>query len=198
MFNRIFSLIVVLIFLIGSLSLAQNSRRDRTQQPVRIMDSVDVHEGMIIGEAGAGRGYLTFHLAKRVGNNGHIYANDIDEDVLDVISDKCKKDSITNITTIIGQVDDPLFPEGKLDMVVILRAFHDFTKPVQWMKNVIPALKPDGTLVIIDPDPDKLGKSYDHFYTKQKVFNLMKKTDFNLVKVLNFHKEDNIYIYKIN
>ena len=130
-----------LVFVHCNLFTAQHTGRDSWQQPDRIMDAVGMKPGMIVGEAGAGDGYLTFHLAERVGESGHVYANDINKRVLGKIEDRCKKEKLSNITTIVGEVADPLFPMGKLDLVIMLRAFHDFTEPVEWMRNVIPSMK---------------------------------------------------------
>ncbi len=179
-------------------ALAQNHYRDSWQQPEKIMDILNIKPGMIIGEAGAGNGYFTFHLSKRVGESGKVYANDIDENALKEIELKCKKDTINNITTIIGKVADPLFPQNKLDLVIMLRAFHDFTQPVQWMKNVKQCMKPGAQLVIIDYDPDRTGYNKDHFLTKDQLLIIMKKTDFKLVRIESFLSRDNIYIFKLN
>ena len=81
-----------------------------------IMDSVGVQPGMIIGEPGAGRGYLTFPLADKVGEKGKIYANDISRQSLDVIEKRAKREGVKNIEIIMGEIEDPLFPEKNLDM----------------------------------------------------------------------------------
>lgn len=189
---------LIITFISFSSIIAQNSDRDTWQQPEKIMDVVGVKAGMIIGEAGAGRGYFTFYLSERVGENGRVYANDISERVLKAIEEKCEKDSIRNITTIVGEVADPLFPEKKLDMVVMMRAFHDFTKPVEWMENVIPSMKAGSSLVIIDLDPDRAGEGWHHFMTKEEVLATMAKTDFEMVRIETFLQKDNIYIYKLS
>jgi tRNA A58 N-methylase Trm61 len=176
---------------------AQSSQRDVWQQPEKIMDSLGIGPGMIIGEAGAGSGYFTFHLSKRVGAEGKVYANDIDKKALQRIDDRCKEEGVRNITTVMGKVDDPLFPKGELDGVVLMMAFHDFEKPVEWMKNVLPALKPGAFLAIIDPDPEKLERDRDHFWTKEKVLATMEKTEFGLVHIFTFLERDNIYLYKL-
>jgi ubiquinone/menaquinone biosynthesis C-methylase UbiE len=191
--NLILFLIITTIITV----FAQDSDRDLWQQPERIMDVAGIKPGMVIGEAGAGDGYFTFYLSKRVGENGKIYANDIKQDVLKEIEERCKKDSIRNIVTIVGDVADPLFPEGELDMVIMMRAFHDFEKPPEWMKNVIPGLKPGARLIIIDPDPEKSGRGRGHFWTKEKVLSTMQETDFELVRIETFLERDNIYIYKL-
>ncbi|MFH0991932.1 MAG: class I SAM-dependent methyltransferase [bacterium] len=186
----------LLFHLIVTTVSAQRRSRDEWQQPTAIMDSVGIKPGMIIGEAGAGDGYFTFHLSKRVGKYGLIYANDIDERSLKELQHRMQRDTVLNIQTILGTLDDPLFPRGKLDMIVMMTAFHDFTKPVEWMKNAVPCLKPGGRLVIIDPDPDKMKARWDHFLTREQLTTRMSNTVFTLERVLTFLEQDNIYIYK--
>jgi len=111
--------ISLFIFLLIAVQIAtgQNSYRDQQMQPERLMDSLGVKPGMIIGEAGAGQGYFTFWLSKRVGETGRVYANDIDESVLRSIRNRCNREGIKNIETIVGEVEDPLFPAQQMDMV---------------------------------------------------------------------------------
>jgi len=176
--------------------LAQDYYRDSWQQPEKIMNVVKIKPGMVIGEAGAGEGYFTFHLSERVGSNGRIYANDIKKNVLEKIKQKCDRENIQNITTITGEVDDPLFPEGELDMVIMMRVFHEIENPVKWMKNIIPSLKPDATLVIIDLEPKKAGYGWSHFKTEEQIIATMGETDFELERIERFLDRDNIYIFK--
>jgi hypothetical protein len=78
-----------------------------------------------------------------------------------------------------------------------MRAFHDFTKPIEWMKNVIPSMKSHASLVIIDLDPEKADRGWDHFLTKQEILTIMEKTDFELDRIETFLERDNIYIFKL-
>jgi ubiquinone/menaquinone biosynthesis C-methylase UbiE len=170
--------------------------RDKWQQPDRIIDTLGIRQGMVIGEVGAGEGYFTFKLARRVGPSGHIYANDIVQRVLDQIDTQCRNEQISNVTTILGKVEDPLFPPAKLDLVVMMRVFHDLSRPVKLINNIIPALKPGALLVIIDPDPEKLKKDQKHFYTRNKILTIMQESKFILIKLLEFLPQDNIFIYR--
>jgi ubiquinone/menaquinone biosynthesis C-methylase UbiE len=177
--------------------MAQSSR-DAQVQPEKLMDAIGVKPGMVIGEAGAGRGYFTFKLSQRVGETGKVYANDIVQRVLDVIDRRCEREGITNITTILGRVEDPLFPKGKLDMVFMIAAFHDFEKKAEWLHNVKPCIKPGGTLVIVEMDPDKWGRGYSHLMTKKEILDTVKKSDFKLDRIETFLPRHNIYIYKLD
>ena len=189
-------IILLTFFLLTNLTCGQ-SRRDRWQQPEKVMDVIGVEPGMVIGEAGAGEGYFTFKLSKRVGENGLVYANDIDEDDLEELRERYEDENINNIRIIVGEEDDPLFPKGELDMVIMVLVFHHLDDHVGFFKNLIPSLKPGAPVVIVDRDPDKYGGDYDHFYTKEKTLKYMEETDLELEKIETFPKRDNIFIYRL-
>lgn len=177
---------------------AAQSSRDALMQPEKLMDAIGVKPGMVIGEGGAGEGYFTFKLASRVGNTGKVYANDIVERVLGVIERRCEREDIANITTILGEVEDPLFPKGELDMVIMVMAFHDFEKPVEWLKNVKRCMKPAATLVIVERDPDRSGSGWSHYLTKEDILDTMNKAGlFELDRIETFLSAHNIYIYRL-
>jgi ubiquinone/menaquinone biosynthesis C-methylase UbiE len=199
---RAYRILLLVIFEFGayfSPLLAQDEKsRDLWQKPESIMDSVGVRAGMVIGEAGAGEGYLTFKLAKRVGETGQIYANDIEEKVLKTIQRKAKERGVQNITTVLGEIENPLFPAGQLDMVIMILAFHDFTRPTEWLQNVVPSLKSGAPLVIIDRDPERWGHSASHFLTSPALLKRVAAADcFEHVKTMTFLPRDNIYIFRV-
>lgn len=196
--HSLFSITAICIFILFSWVCIAQSSRDAQVQPERVMDVIGVKPGMVIGEAGAGEGYFTFKLSRRVGETGKVYANDIVQRVLNVIDRRCEREGITNITTILGEVEDPLFPKGELDMVFMIAAFHDFERKVEWLNNVKPCLKPGGTLVIMEMDPDKWGRGYSHWMTKKEILDTVKKSDFKLDRIETFLPRHNIFIYKLN
>jgi len=85
------------------------------QPPGKVMKDIGIRP-RVIGEIGAGRGRYAVRLAVRVGKTGKIYANDILESKLDYLKFRCKRDNIPNLITILGELTDPRFPEGELDM----------------------------------------------------------------------------------
>lgn len=194
---KLFIPALVLLVLFSSFAMAQNNYRDSTQQPEAIMDTIGVKAGMIIGEAGAGEGYFTFWLSKRVGETGKIYANDIKKSVLDKIKKQCEREGISSIKTIVGKQNDPQFPKGELDMVVMMLAFHEFENHAKWLENVKPSLKSNATLVIIERDPEKTGSGHSHFMNKDEILETVKKANFELVRIETFLKNDNIFIFQL-
>ena len=189
-------LFVVIVFVAFCLFL-QADVRDNSHQPEKVMDVVGVKPGMVIGEVGAGQCYFTFHLSRRVGDSGKIYANDIATRALASIRRKCEAEGISNIETIVGEVEDPLLPDDELEMVFIVNAFHDLAKPVELLNNLVPSLKPGALVVIIDRDPDKVRGFNRHVLTQEEVMEHIKNSDFDLDRVETFLPQHNIYIIKV-
>lgn len=115
---------------------SDQNRRVQRQQPEKLLDIAGIKPGMIVGEAGAGDGFLTFFISRRVGSKGHVYANDIDENALRRLNERCSREGVKNITTILGEVADPCFPVNNLDVITMIYAFHDFTENAAWLVNV--------------------------------------------------------------
>lgn len=170
--------------------------RDRDHQPDKVMDLMGVKAGMVIGEVGAGSGYFTFHLARRVGETGKIYANDISRRALNSLERRKEREGITNIETIVGEVEDPLLPEG-LDMVFIVNAFHDIARQVVLLDNLAPSLKPGAAVVILDRDPEKFRDSTGHFLTREEVLERIAESVFELDRTETFLPQHSIYIIRV-
>jgi ubiquinone/menaquinone biosynthesis C-methylase UbiE len=149
----------------------------------RAMDAVGVGPGLIVGEAGAGDGYFTLPVARRVGPSGAVYANDISRRALGSLADSARHERLTNVTTVVGAVDDPLFPRRDLDLVVVVHAFHDFDRPVEWLVNTRKYLRPGGTLAIVDCDPSQGAES--HFWTRERILGHAASAGYEMTKLVD-------------
>ena len=154
--TSIFSLILSSLLVLFSINnVLCQSGREEWQPPEQIMDSLGVKPGMIIGEPGAGQGYFTFYLAQRVGEKGKVYANDISRSSLNFIETRAKREGIKNIETVLGELEDPLFPDKNLDMIIMVYVLHMLDKPLPFMENIKKYMKSGTLLVIIEKDTQK-------------------------------------------
>jgi ubiquinone/menaquinone biosynthesis C-methylase UbiE len=195
--TAIFATVAILSFIVTP-SLAQNANpsRDKIEQPDKVMEATGVKPGMVVGEVGAGRGYFTFWLAKGVGQSGKVYANDIDGSALAAIERRRESEKVPNVETVLGTVEDPRFPAASLDMVFMVNAFHDLEKPVELLANLLPALKPGATVVIMDRDSSKLQDPNHHFLTRAQVEEIVYRSVFETVRIETFLRYHNLYILK--
>ena len=131
---------------------------DQRRQPARMLAFTGVENGMKVLDMGAGAGYSTELLARSVGAQGVVYAQEsaaVMERVKDKFDIRAEKPAMKNVVHLIRNYDDPLPPEvSSLDLITFFFAYHDVTyMPVdraQMNKKMFAALKPGGFLVIAD------------------------------------------------
>ncbi len=172
-------------------------RLNRRQPPVKIMDAIGIKPGMIIGEVGAGTGRMTMWIANRVGDSGKVYANDIDKSALEHLRERCQRDGFENVEIIVGEVENPKLPVNALDIAFMINVYHHLDNPVPLIRNLLPSLKPDGILAIVECDPDKVDWGKEEGCTQKKdMVKELKEAGFEVVRIETFLNEDNIYIAK--
>lgn len=143
------------------LGLLEGPDRDAWQKPDRIMDSLGIADGSVVADLGAGGGWFTIRLARRVGPNGLVYAEDVQPEMLEAIRRRVDREGLRNVRTIHGTDNDPRLPAGALDAVLIVEAVHEMRDPVALLRNVRLALKPTGRVGIVDYKMDGGGPGPD-------------------------------------
>ncbi len=183
----------------------EKSINERWNPPEKVIDAVGVEPGMVIGEVGAGTGRYTVPLARQVGKTGKIYANDIDEDSLSMIRERCRQIGVTNVETVLGKEDDPLLPQRALDMVLMVWVFHHLESPAPLLKNLKPSLKEGAPLVIVGPKDSEIDMEKEAFGEKEepgrptlreRIESAASEAGFELklIRVETFLPGDDIYI----
>jgi ubiquinone/menaquinone biosynthesis C-methylase UbiE len=133
------------------------SERDLEENPDRAIDVLKLEKGSTVADVGAGSGYMTVKLAKKVGPQGKVYANDIQQGMLDLLSKRVTKSKLTNVSTVLGTQDDPKLPADTLDLVVMVDVYHELSQPQVMLRHIRDSLKPGGRLVLLEyrkEDPD--------------------------------------------
>ncbi len=139
----------------------ESADRDTWQKPELIMDSLGIADGMTVADVGAGGGWFTVRLARRVGPNGIVWAEDVQREMLEAIERRAAKENLHNVRTLQGSPTDPMLPAGSLDAVLIVEAYQEIPNPQLFLENVRASLKDGGRVGFIDynkagggPGPD--------------------------------------------
>ena len=132
------------------LPLLEGPDRDVWQKPEQIMDALAIADGATVADLGAGGGWFTIRLARRVGPNGLVYAEDIQPQMVESIARRVQREGLTNVKTLLGAADDPRLPKGRIDAVLIVHTYHEMEDPVTLLRNVARALSPKGRVGIVD------------------------------------------------
>jgi ubiquinone/menaquinone biosynthesis C-methylase UbiE len=134
------------------LGLLEPPDREAWQKPEQVMDALYIGEASVVADLGAGGGWFTIRLARRVGKNGTVYAEDVQRLMIEAIERRVQREGLPNVKTVLGTGIDP-FPglaPRTLDAVLIVDAFHEMAEPVVLLRNVARTLKSQGRIGIID------------------------------------------------
>jgi predicted methyltransferase len=124
--------------------------RDDWQQPERIMDALGIADGAKVADLGAGGGWFTERLARRVGPNGVVFAEDIQDLMLKSIERRMARIGLKNVTITLGTPTDPKLPKGAMRAVLAVDMYSQLGDPVTLLRNVAASLAPNGRLGIVD------------------------------------------------
>jgi ubiquinone/menaquinone biosynthesis C-methylase UbiE len=124
--------------------------RDIEEAPDRALDALALQPGSVVADLGAGSGYMTVRMAKRVGPTGRVYAVDIQPQMIDLLKARLTRERVNNITPVLGTVDDPKLPANTLDLILLVDVYHEFSEPVKMLAGMRTALKPGGRLILLE------------------------------------------------
>lgn len=170
----------------GDLSIFEDEKRAENLQIDRVMDILNIVEGKNVADIGAGSGWFTVRAAKRVGAKGKVFAVEINQEYINHINDRAKRENFLNIVTVLGTEDNPKLAANLIDSVLILKTYHEIGQPVKVLRNIKNSLKKGARLGIID----KNGKGDDHGIDKEKVVEEAKRAGFVLKEEYDFTKDD--------
>ena len=124
--------------------------REREENTARALDELHLRPGMFVGDVGAGTGYFSLKIAKRVAPTGKVYANDIQPQMLTKLRTNAEAEGITNLETVLGTESAPNLPFGQLDLIIMVDVYHELSRPQRMLQQLHAALKPNGQLVLLE------------------------------------------------
>lgn len=161
--------------------------RDNREQEERcslMLTNLGIKQGMTICDMGCGNGFYTLQLAKMVGPEGHLYAVDIQTKMLEFLNERADAQGVRNLSPILGTYTDPRLPKGKIDVVLMVDVYHEFSHPVQMLAAIRESLSPKGVAVLVEfrsEDP-KVPIKAEHKMSKEQIMKELPINGFKLVK----------------
>jgi SAM-dependent methyltransferase len=128
----------------------ERGERVDEEEPDVALDVLKIAKGASVADIGAGSGYITVRLAKRVGPTGTVYANDLQPQMLEMLRRRLEREKVANVTLVQGTVDDPRLPPASVDLGIMVDVYHEFSQPQAMLRGLRQALKPGGRLVLLE------------------------------------------------
>jgi ubiquinone/menaquinone biosynthesis C-methylase UbiE len=161
--------------------------RDNREQEERcslLLTSLGLKRGMAICDMGCGNGFYSLQMAKLIGDEGHIYAVDIQPEMLKLFNQRADEQNVHNVSPILGTLSDPRLPRGKIDLILLVDVYHEFSHPEPMLAAMREALSPTGVCALVEfraEDPNVPIKP-EHKMTKEQIMKEWPPNGFKLVK----------------
>jgi ubiquinone/menaquinone biosynthesis C-methylase UbiE len=126
--------------------------RDTRQQEENTnlaIEKLPVKPNSVIADIGAGTGYYTFRLARKV-PQGKVYAVEIQNDALKYLADQSKKLNLNNVVVVKGSERSPNLPASSIDLALMVDVYHELSYPHEVLQSISASLKPDGKLLLLE------------------------------------------------
>ena len=123
--------------------------RQAEEQPDLLVRNLPLEPTDVVADIGAGTGYFAFLINPLV-PQGKCLAVDIQPEMLTVIRQRMEERGVPNVVPVLGSITDPNLPEGGVDLVLMVDAYHEFSHPREMMEAIVKALKPGGLVVLVE------------------------------------------------
>jgi predicted methyltransferase len=130
--------------------------RDAADEVGQVVRWLGIGPAMTIADIGAGSGYYTVRLSPIVGPNGRVIAEDVRADYLQGLRQRVRDLALRNVVIGLGEPHDPRLPSGSIDVAILVHAYHEIAQPYALLYNLVPALKPGGSVGIVDAAKETL------------------------------------------
>jgi precorrin-6B methylase 2 len=129
----------------------ERPEREEEERTDLLLKALALKPGDVVADIGAGSGYFSWRMAKKVGGSGTVYAVEIQQEFLDLLMVNMRKQGVGDIVKpVLGTVQDPKLPAGSVDMILLVDVYHEFDFPFEMSRAMINALKPGGRLILVE------------------------------------------------
>jgi len=127
----------------------ERPEREREERTDLFIQGLPLQPHFVVADIGAGTGYFTFPAAQRV-PEGRVLAVDIQPEMLEIIEARRANLGVHNVESVLGTITDPGLPDGEVDLIFLVDAYHEFSHPREMGEAIFRALRPGGTLVLVE------------------------------------------------
>ena len=128
----------------------ERPERDEEEHTEKLVDQLKVKPGDVLADIGAGTGYFSRRLAKKISPGGTVLAVDIQQEMLDLLTNNMAEAGLTNVKPVLGTITDPKLAANSIDLALMVDVYHEFDHPWEMMNAITRALKPGGRVVFVE------------------------------------------------
>jgi ubiquinone/menaquinone biosynthesis C-methylase UbiE len=128
----------------------ERPERNEEENTDLLVQTLKFRPGEMVADIGAGTGYFTRRIALRVVPSGKVFAVEIQQEMLDLLTNTLAGQGITNVAPVLGTTKDPRLPPASIDTILMVDVYHEFDFPFEMVESMCRALKPGGRMVFVE------------------------------------------------
>jgi precorrin-6B methylase 2 len=155
-----FALVAALVPLPIAAQSGDGAKKE-AEASARMIAALEVHEGSIVAEMGAGSGGRTIDIAKQVGATGRVYSTELGDDRIRNLRNAIEKSGAKNVTVLAAHATKTNLDEGCCDALFMEHVYHHFEDPAAMNASIFRTVKPGGRVAVVDFAPRNGGEAAD-------------------------------------
>ena len=157
--------------------------RDEWQRPDAVIALLGIGPGDRVADLGAGGGYFTFRLAEAVGESGHVFAVDVDDDMVDYLAQQARERGAANVAVVRGEFEDPKLPDGEIDVLFTCNTYHHIADRTAYFRRVLVDLAPNGRVAIVELDGRGgwFARAFGHYTSADTIAREMREAGYEQI-----------------
>jgi precorrin-6B methylase 2 len=128
----------------------ERGSREREERPDLLLAALALTPGMAVADVGAGTGYYTWQIAGPIGQEGRVYAVDVQPQMLDLLKKNMRQRGVRNVEPVLGTATDTGLAPASIDLALMVDVYHELDQPREVVDSLLRALRPGGRLVLVE------------------------------------------------
>jgi SAM-dependent methyltransferase len=159
--------------------------RDAWQKPDEVLDALNLDRTARVADLGAGTGYFSARIAKRV-PEGRLFAVDVEPDMVRYLRERAQREALAVLVPVLAGADSANLPEP-VDLILVVDVYHHISHRTAYFARLRQSLRPNGRLVIVDFRMDSPnGPPPEHRIPPEKVTTELEAAGYALVATPGF------------
>ena len=162
-------------------------KRLKSLKPAELLSELDLKEGDIFIDVGAGNGFFSLPGAEIVGDSGRVYSVDVQIDMLLDLKYRAQQVGLTDRIEIVKSEDNDANLNQKADFMLFAYLFHEVEEKEKFLNNYFSFLKKGSKVVFIEWDPAKReeGPPLHHRVKSEHLKSMLEQRNIKNIEIKN-------------
>ena len=128
----------------------ERPEREEEEHSQQLLKELKIKPGDSVADIGAGTGYFSRRIARVVGPTGKVFANDIQPEMLELLTNKMAAEGISNVVAVLGSITNAGLAANSVDLALMVDVYHEFDYPFEMIQSICQSLRPGGRVVFVE------------------------------------------------